>query len=154
MKKQQKQVGANIMAKNGTLDKGGLRRCGLLFSVVMALASWTFLWQDRSGGFIFAMGAFLLLTLTLFKPQLLKGPYLLWARIEGVLGQSVIKIGLTLFFVAVLLPVGLLVKLLKRDLLAVKMPRDGWSYWDRGPDSYWTPKKKACAGVERYEKQY
>ncbi len=143
-----------MTAKNNTLDSGGLRRCGVLFSVVLALAAWSFLWKDRFGGLIFTMSAFFLLTLTLFKPQLLRMPYSLWTRIEGILGQSVFKVGLTLFFIVVLLPIGLLAKLLKLDLLALRMPKDGWSYWDRGPDSYWIPKKKAGAGAERYEKQY
>ncbi len=143
-----------MTGKNNTLDRGGLRRCGLLFSVVLALAAWSFLWQERTGGFIFTMSAFLLLALTLFKPQLLRGPYMLWAKIEAFSGQTLINGVLTIFFIAVLLPTGLLARLLKRDFLATKMPRDGWSYWDRGPDSYWISKKKARAGVERYEKQY
>ncbi len=143
-----------MTGNKNTLDSGGLRRCGIQFSVVLALAAWSFLWKDRSGGFIFTMSAFLLLSLTLFKPQLIKGPYLLWTKVEGVLVQSVVKAGLTLFFIVFLLPLGLLAKLLKRDLLGVRMPKESSSYWDRGPESYWIPKKKARAGLERYEKQY
>jgi len=143
-----------MTGKDNTLDRGGLRRCGLLFSVILALAAWSFLWQDRAGGFVFTVGAFLLLALTLFKPQLLKGPYTVWTKIEAFSGQAVINGGVIIFFIVVLLPIGLLVRLLKRDLLATKMPEDGWSYWDRGPDSYWIPHGKARAGVERYEKQY
>ncbi len=143
-----------MTAKKNTLDSGGLRRCGLLLSVILALVAWSFLWKDRSGGFIFTMSAVLLLTLTLFKPRLLRGPYMVWAKIEDSGRQAVIKGVLTLFFSVVLLPIGLLARLLKRDFLATKMPKDGWSYWDRGPDSYWIPLKKARTGVERYEKQY
>ncbi len=143
-----------MTGKKNTLDNGGLRRCGLLLSVILALAAWSFLWKDRSGGFIFTMSAVLLLTLTLFKPQLLRGPYMVWTKIEAFLGQAVIKGVLTLFFIVVLLPIGLLARLLKRDFLTTKMPKDGWSYWDRGPDSYWIPPGKDRAGVERYEKQY
>lgn len=132
----------------------GLRRCGLFLSVIFALAAWSFLWKEQAGGLFFTLAAFFLLILTLFKPSLFKRPCRLLSGKTGVRSHIMIQLVLPLVFFLIFVPVGLCFRILKRDPLALKMPKDGWSYWDRGPDSYWIPRKKHRICKERYERQY
>ena len=135
--------------KNDMHDVGGLRRCGVLFSVAMALAAWFLLWQNRFGGFFFSFSAFFLLSITLFKPLLFRGPYRGWIKISA-LPMSVLRtFFLTLFFFCVLTPIAMIARLFKIDFLNTTMPKNNVSsYWDKGPASYWVPGKKKNSGVE------
>ena len=135
-------------------DIGGLRRTGILVSIVIALFAWFFLWQDRSGSFFFSFLAFFLLLFVLFKPGLFSGPYSLWGRVADIPGRILMDFFLTLFFFCVVTPIGMVAGLLRIDFLGLKMPKNGSSYWEKGPDSYWIPKKKKRFALERYEKQY
>ena len=141
--------------KSETRDIGGLRRCGILFSVAMALVAWFFLWQNHFGGFFFSFLAFFLLSITLFRPLLFKGPYRMWMKMSALPISVLRKLFLTLFFFCVLTPIGLIARLLQVDFLNTKMPKSKVSsYWDKGPDSYWVPRKKKDTCTAVYEKQH
>lgn len=65
------------------------------------------------------------------SPQILKWPYLGWMKLGNTLGQINTKLILSIFFYGILTPIAFLMKLCKRDVLALK--------WDPATPSYRIP---------------
>jgi hypothetical protein len=78
------------------------------------------------------------------RPQLLKGPSALWWKLALVLGYINARVILTLIFAIVLVPIGLLWRLIGRDPLARR--RASWHGWSAYPARYRDPK--------HYERMY
>jgi hypothetical protein len=99
------------------LSVGGI---GLVFAA--------FLWwrgYPRFGTTVFALGT-LLLILALTAPSLLKLPNLLWWRFSRALAWVNARIVLTLFFAAVLTPVGVIMRLFGRNPLSGSKRDTNW----------------------------
>lgn len=72
----------------------------------------------------------LFLILGIFHPRILRWPYALWMAFAFVLGQIVTTIILTLLFFVVITPMGLLMRLLGKDLLQKRWKKvEASSYW-------------------------
>jgi len=139
--------------KNEKHTLGELRRIGMAGSVLLALLSWVFLWQERTGGLLLTLCAFVTLVLTLFQPRLLQGVYSsIYDMAEVFLGWLAQALLFFLFYLFIT-PLAILARSLHVDVLALKMPEDGGSYWERGPESYWLKRKATRFGVERQKKQ-
>jgi Saxitoxin biosynthesis operon protein SxtJ len=75
-----------------------------------------------------------LLVLGLLRPSLLKWPSAWWWRFSKALGHVNARVLLTLLFVVVLLPMGLIWRLIGRDPLARR--RRAWPGWSPYPSRY------------------
>ena len=80
----------------------------------------------------------LLVVLGLLKPAFLKRPSELWWRFSRALGWVNARVLLTILFVAVLVPVGLLWRVVGKDPLARR--REKWPGWSPHPARYRDPK--------------
>jgi hypothetical protein len=78
-----------------------------------------------------------LLILGLTKPSLLKWPSKLWWKMAIALGHVNARIILTIAFVIVLTPIGLLWRLLGKDPLARR--RKNWDGWSPSPPRFRDP---------------
>ena len=88
---------------------------------------------------LWALGAAAcLLTVALAKPSLLHVPNAIWRRLGLLLGKVANPIVLSLMFFLVFTPAALCLRLAGKDLLRLKKPGDGTSYWiprePPGPD--------------------
>jgi ABC-type xylose transport system permease subunit len=109
----------------------------LSFSVALAIVA-TLLWQRGTLG----MPAFLavvavLVVADLFclaRPAWFRGVYRAGMTVSFYLGQVVGRVLLSVFFFCLLTPLGLLLRLMGKDLLKLKKPPS---------DSYWQPAKPA-----------
>jgi hypothetical protein len=96
-------------------------------AVLLGVAAYS-VWRERmltaqiTGG----IGAVLLIA-GLTRPSLLKWPSALWWRLAAVLGYVNARIILTIAFLIVLTPIGLLWRIIGRDPLGWR--RDQWPGW-------------------------
>lgn len=110
----------------------------VLGTILMLKGRAAFVWLYFGGISFFLLGV--------INSELLKTPYLLWMRFAFVLSWVNTRIILALLYYLVITPVGLLLRLFRKDLL------------DTSPanvrDSYWHKKEPHAPGSERYERQF
>lgn len=70
----------------------------------------------------------LALLIGLIRPRILRGPYRVVMTISFYVGQAIATVLLTVFFLAVITPMGLIMRASGKDLLHLKR-RDVQSYW-------------------------
>ena len=114
---------------------GELRKFGLLFAGVGAVLASVVWWKDVAWWWIPALGAGLFALSGLLAPSLLRPVYRPWMAFAGFLGWLNTKILLTLFFALVITPVGLVLRLFRRDLLEQRMGTSAESYWKQREDT-------------------
>jgi saxitoxin biosynthesis operon SxtJ-like protein len=104
---------------------------GTVLLIVGALAVWRgrVLTAEITGGI-----GVVLVTLGRLRPSLLRWPSALWWRFALLLGYVNARIILSLAFALVLVPLGLMWRLLGRDPLGRR--RGGWSGWSPHPARY------------------
>ncbi len=115
----------------------GISVGGVLCAIAVFLA-----WRGRVARAEVVSGAgALLVVLGLARPMLLKPVSDVWWRFSRVLGHVNARILLTLLFVLVLVPLGLLWRLTGKDPLSRR--RDRWPGWSPHPARYRDPKHYA-----------
>jgi hypothetical protein len=72
-------------------------------------------------------GIFLLLAL--LAPRILSSPNKLWFKFGLLLGSIVAPIVMALIYFVTILPTGLIMRLLGKDLLKPKLDKNAKSYW-------------------------
>ena len=108
-----------------------LRKFGLVMTVPLALIGGYLWWKDNQTFlYLFSAAGFFLST-GLLVPQVLRPVEKAWMWFAEILGAIMTRVILTLAFLLVMLPMGLLLKLIGKDLLDLKM--------DPGRTSYWVP---------------
>jgi len=110
------------------------RKFGISSALVLALITGFFCWR----GFLPNPAAVVLLTgwlatavLAVLRPAWLRGPYRVGVRVSHWMGRVVAPVVLTAVFVVVLTPLGLLLRLLGKDLLRVRRDPRATSYWQK-----------------------
>lgn len=108
------------------------RDFGLMFGVVLTGIGLYQLYNDTAetaryvlwmlGGVFFITG--------LATPMVLKPIYTVWMKFAFALGWVNTRIIITLIFFLVVTPIGLIMRILKRDLLAEKINKNTETYWD------------------------
>lgn len=115
------------------------RSFGISVGTVLLLIAGFLIWRGRitaaeiAGGF----GAVLLI-LGLTKPALLKWPSAVWWKFAMVLGYVNARVILTIAFLILLTPIGLLWRVIGRDPL--KRRRQNFDGWSAYPARYRDPK--------------
>lgn len=102
-------------------------------TLLLLIAGW--LWRDRPspGLCTAALGATLIL-LACSRPSLLRRPRAAWWQLAMFVGHINAQIILTLCFVLVLTPIGVVWRLTRRDPLMQK--RRNWTGWSAYPSRY------------------
>ncbi|NOZ26111.1 MAG: hypothetical protein GXO94_08510 [Nitrospirae bacterium] len=106
-----------------------LRSFGLTMGVVLGIIGGVLLWRNREfyPYFLIASGVFF--SLGLLLPDLLKPLHKAWMSLAVVMGWVMTRFILFALFFLVVTPIGLLARLLSRDMLRLKIDRDSSSYW-------------------------
>jgi hypothetical protein len=122
-----------------------LKKFGILFSLIFIVISLSLFFKQKN--FLpWAGVSFLFFLLAIYCPNLLKVLYRPWMKLASFL--SWVNTGLILFlmFYLIFLPIGLLLKLLGKDLLDIKI--------DKNKASYWKSKDKDSLGLGFYQRQF
>ena len=111
------------------------RSFGISVGAVLCVIAALFAWRGRMGRaeVAGAIGVFLLLS-GLVYPPILKWPSAAWWRMAGFLGYVNSRILLTVLFAIVLVPVGVIWRLIGKDPLALR--RASWPGWSPYPVRY------------------
>lgn len=123
-----------------------LRKFGLMVGGVFVALGLLFLWRHPNrtpylvgpGGVLLIAGAVL--------PRALKWIYIVWMSIAFALGFVMAHVILTLLFLLVITPMGLLARLAGKDFLSLKL--------DRAAKSYWLPHTSKVRNAPDYERQF
>ncbi len=125
-------------------EKRDIRIVFLVFSAIFGVLSWRHYPSVLSYGF---MGIVLvLLPLVAFAPTLLRPLFKLWMKLAHAVGWFNTQVILTIVFILVFIPTGLIMKLLKKDPMKRKMFAEE-TYWE----SY---ELEGLKDRNRYERQF
>jgi len=95
---------------------------------------------------VFGSGILVFLFLTIFRRDILLIIYNRWMKVAGKIGHVVSTLVLCLLFYGMFAPVGLILRLLKKDLLNQRL--------DTKISSYWIKKVQEPFSKERYQQQF
>jgi len=114
------------------------RSFGISVGIVLCVIAALLWWRGRAtrAEVVGAIGV-VLLFFGLVYPPLLKYPSVAWWRFSRALGHVNARVLLTIFFAAVLTPIGLLWRLTGKDPLGRR--RDRWAGWSPYPARYRDP---------------
>jgi hypothetical protein len=123
-----------------------IRDFGITFLVVFAIIGGILLYKGRSVGYAgFGVGV-LFAVLGKWAPGSLKAFYRAWMALSLVIGFFMSRLILCMLYYCVLTPIGIIMRLLGKDLLDQR--------WDKETQSYWIEKEKKAFDKEQYRKLY
>jgi hypothetical protein len=129
-------------------DARTLRQFGVLGLFVFgSLAAWRFAAHGGASPVVVAFGvaAVVLGAFGLLAPRLLRPVFVGWLMLAFPIGWTISNLVLALMYYGMITPLGLVFRLLRRDALALRPPRDASSYWQPKP---------MPVDVRRYFRQY
>lgn len=111
------------------------RSFGLSVGTVLILVAAFLVWRGRitTAEVVGGIGA-VLVVLGYLQPRLLKWPSAVWWKMAMFLGYVNARIILSIAFILVLTPIGLIWRLIGRDPLVRK--RSSWAGWTNYPERY------------------
>jgi hypothetical protein len=115
--------------KNAHKTNKELRKFGITVSIPMMLLG-SFLWWRDSGAavYVLSIGGMLLVTGLVF-PVALKYVEIVWMKFAVVMSFIMTRVILTIAFFFVITPMGLILRLMGKDLLQMKIDNQLTSYW-------------------------
>lgn len=119
----------------------------LLFLVLPGLIGSYMLWWKGSSSGYYWIGAGIILCLTRLSTPLFIQIHRIWIGFSVTLGYFVSRVLLTIIFFIVMVPTGLLMRVLGKDPMDRKLDPNVPSYWIKREDPEET-------SIERYEKQF
>lgn len=103
---------------------------GIIFAAVFTIIALLHLFvREKPYWWYFAIIAAVFLLPALFKPELLGPLNRLWHQVRLVLNRIIAFLVMALLFYGVVLPTGLIMRALGKDLLRLRYNRDAASYW-------------------------
>jgi hypothetical protein len=125
---------SNVISRG---DKKEYRKFGITVGIVIVLISVFLFWKSK-GGAPYLLGTGLVFILFgIATPNILKYIYLIWMSFAVVMGFFVSRLILSLFYFIIFTPVGVVTRLLGKDLLKEKWNTKATSYWiTREPKPY------------------
>ena len=99
----------------------------LFFGVFLALAVWVYV-KNQNLNFWLIGTSLVFLVLTLIKSKLLDVLNDLWIKFGELLGKIVAPIVMSIVFFLIVTPIGLILKIAKKDLLNTRF-NDSKTYW-------------------------
>ena len=125
-------------------EKRDIRIVFLIFSAIFAVLSWRHYPSILSYAFIGVV--LVILPLVAFAPTLLRPLFKLWMTLAHAVGWFNTQVLLTIVFILIFIPTGLIMKLLRKDPMKRKMFEE---------ESYWEPYElEGLKDRNRYERQF
>ncbi len=123
-----------------------VKKFGLLFAAICAGLSLFLFFKENDLWLLPAAGAVFFLVTGLVAQPVLQPVYTVWMKLAHVLAWINTRILLGLFFYLVLTPVGVVMRLLGKDLLDKKI--------DRAAPTYWVKREETSLRRNRYERLF
>ena len=117
-------------AKNNIIDKPGTEKSfGIVFSVVFLLIALYPLTNSKNIYFWALIVSAIFLFLGFVFPKVLYFPNKLWFKFGMLLGSIIAPIIMALVYFSTVLPTGIIMRILGKDLLQLKFDAEAKSYW-------------------------
>ena len=131
------------MLSNSKIKIGSNRSFGLVFFVVFLIISfWSFRGNLNEISILPFFIAIIFLILGLMKSKLLTPLNKIWFRFGIILGAIIAPIIMAIIFFLVVTPIGLLMKIMGKDLLKKKYNKAAKSYWIKRNQDIGTMKRQ------------
>ena len=114
---------------NFSITKGSEKSFGIVFSLVFLIVALYPLFYSKGFSSWALFLSAILLFFAIFIPSVLKIPNKLWFKFGIFLGSIIAPIIMALVYFVAILPTGITMRLLKKDLLNQKLDKDAKSYW-------------------------
>ena len=105
------------------------RSFGLVFAAVFALLAAYLIWHDRAWWWIPLSASMAFLSLALFQPSLLAPLNWVWTKLGLLLGAVVAPIVMAVIFFGVIMPIGLVTRMVGKDFLRLRRDPSASTYW-------------------------
>ncbi len=102
---------------------------GIIFSIFFFILSIYPLFIQKNFNYIFFIISIILILASLFYSSVLKYPNFLWYKFGELIGRVISPLVMLSIYLIVFFPIGLLYKLLNKDLLELKIDKNKHSYW-------------------------
>jgi len=115
--------------KNKNIELPSNRSFGIVFFIFFLIIA---LWPLKSGSeirIIPILISLIFLILGLFNPNLLKPLNFIWMKFGLILGKFINPIIMGIIYYSTVAPIGLIFKILNKNLLNIKKKNDKKSYW-------------------------
>jgi hypothetical protein len=127
-------------------DKDSLIKFGITMGVAFLVVTFIIFIKHRHSIVPTAVIAALFLAVAFLIPFILKPVYIAWMRLAYVLAWLNTRLILAILFYLVFTPMGLFLRLLRKDLLERKI--------EKGQQSYWKKKEAVIFNPRGYERQF
>ena len=114
---------------NLSIKPGSEKSFGIVFSVVFLIVSFYPLTNSESIRLWAIIVSIIFLFLAFSAPKILIIPNKLWFKFGMLIGSIMAPIVMALVYFFTVLPTGLIMRLLGKDLLKQKLNKDAKSYW-------------------------
>ena len=112
-----------------SIDNGSEKSFGIVFSFVFLMIALYPLTNSQNIHFWAISISFIFLLLGLLVPKTLVLPNKIWFKFGLILGSIIAPIVMALIYFITVLPIGLIMRLLGKDILKQKLDKSMDSYW-------------------------
>ena len=128
------------------IERGSNRSFGVVFVVVFGLIAAYSAWRGGASWPWWTAAAGVFAIVTLLMPGVLEPLNRLWMRLAVALSKVVTPVVMAVLFFGTVLPTGLVMRLLRKDLLRLN--------WDRNTSSYWIERQPPGPEPESLKNQF
>jgi hypothetical protein len=121
-------------------DKQELRKFGITLGIISIVISLFLFWKNNNAAEYFLYCGVTILVSGLLFSKILKPIYIVWMGFATIMGFFMTRLILTLLFSIVFTPVGLILRLLKRDPLKQTIDQQAKTYWIKRDNNELNPK--------------
>ena len=114
---------------NIEVKQGSERSFGFVFAIIFVAISFYLITKDKNIYLLTISISILFFLLAVFKPFLLKKPNILWFHFGKFLNSIISPIVMVVIFLVVVTPIGLIMRILKKDILNKKFDKSKKNYW-------------------------
>lgn len=110
-------------------NKNGFRSFGFLVAAIPLIAFFYILYSSGEFKFYLAAFAFIVAVISIVKPSVFGPFHNLWINLGLVLSVVITPLVMGLTYFLLMVPLGLLINVFKRDLVGKKIDKEADSYW-------------------------
>ena len=129
------------------VEKYEIKKFGMGLTVLLCLIGGWQLYKGNIDVYVWFFGfAGLVLILSFFVPIILKPLYIVTHTVGNAIGWVNTRILLGIIFYIIFAPIGIMLRLIRKDLLDKRLDKDAKSYWNK--------KDNGVFAKEQYERQF
>jgi len=117
------------VTSNVSIQQGSEKSFGIVFSIVFLIVALFPLFNSQTLNYWSLSISAIFLLLAFVAPNILTIPNKLWFKFGALLGFIVTPIVITLVYVFTVMPTGLIMRLLGKDILKLSLNKKSKSYW-------------------------